>query len=276
MLIYSLKKINSCNYYIFVKKLQMKLYKIFLLFTVLLCLPISSFSWGKKGHELVAEIALKYLDKNTKKLVKKHLAGMTIQEAANWMDNIKKDKSYDKLKPLHYVNFEKDEVVKDHCCDNIISALNSCISKLKNHKELSNEEIKINLLYLFHLIGDLHQPLHIGYGIDKGGNTFQVNFNNNGTNLHSLYDTGIIEFKNVKLRQCLKESVYTQTEIDSVQQINVVKWSVETRKKLGDIYTVENNKISKEYVNLNLPIIKNQIHLAGIRLAGVLKQVFNS
>ena len=246
-----------------------------LLFVVLLFLfPNNSNSWGKKGHSLVAEVAFKYLDKNTKKIVKEYLDGMTIQEAANWMDDIKKDKKYDNLKPLHYVNFEKNEEVKEHCCDNILSALNGCIVKLRAYKKLSKEEVKTNLCYLFHLIGDLHQPLHIGYGSDKGGNNFQVNFNGKGTNLHSLYDSGIIEFKKLKLKQCLKDRAYSKIEIDAIQKIDVVKWSVASRMQLETIYEVKNNKISEDYVNENLPIIKNQIHLAGIRLAGVLEQVF--
>lgn len=254
----------------------MKFYKIFLLVTALLCLPSSSYSWGKKGHELVAEVAFKYLDKDTKKLVKKHLSGMTIQDAANWMDAIKKDKSFDNLKPLHYVNFEKGDVVKDHCCDNIISALNSCITKLKDHKNLSEEELKINLLYLFHLVGDLHQPLHIGYGHDKGGNTVQINFNGQGTNLHSFFDTGIIKYKKLRLRKCLKEQVYTKEEIIKIKNIDVVNWSIESRLFLEQIYAFENNKISEVYVNENLTVIKKQIHLAGIRLAGILENVFKN
>ena len=236
--------------------------------------PLNSYSWGKRGHALVAEIAFKYLDKDTKKLVKKHLNGMSIQDAANWMDKIKKNKSLDNLKPLHYVNFEKDEQVQERCCNNILSALNGCIKNLKNHKNLTAVEIKSNLLYLFHLIGDLHQPLHIGYGSDKGGNKFQVNFDGNATNLHSLYDTGIINYKNVKLKQCLNERVYTNTEINAIQEIDVIKWSIDSRKYLDTIYNVDNRKISDEYVNRNLPIIKSQLHLAGIRLAGILQHVF--
>ena len=251
---------------------------ITLLFTIafFVLIPSKSYSWGEKGHALVAEIAFKYLDNNTKKIVRKYLDGMSIQDAANWMDAIKKDKAYDKLKPLHYVNFEKDQIVKDICCDNIISALNTCITNLKNYKNLSDNEVKTNLFYLFHLIGDLHQPLHIGYGSDKGGNTFQVNFNGKGTNLHALYDYGIIEFKRVKLKQCLKERVYSTTEIDEIQKIDVVNWSVDSRKNLDKIYNVSNNKISEEYVNENVSIIKSQLHLAGIRLAGVLKNVFSN
>ena len=96
--------------------------------TILAIFPLKTFAWGKKGHEIVAQIAFKQLDKKTRKLIMSYLDGMTIEQAANWMDDIKKDHSYDKFKPLHYVNFEKGETVKDSCCDNIIHSLNSNIT----------------------------------------------------------------------------------------------------------------------------------------------------
>ena len=85
-------------------------------------------------------------------------------------------------------------------------------------EKLSKKEVKIKICYLFHLIGDLHQPLHIGYGSDKGGNSFQLTFNSKKTNLHGLYDYGIIEYKKLKLKKCLKETNYTTQQIDAIQQ----------------------------------------------------------
>ena len=59
-------------------------------------------------------------------------------------------------------------------------------------------------MLIFHLIGDLHQPLHTGYAIDKGGNTIEITSPYVGGNLHSVWDTQIIEYKNVTLDSCLQ------------------------------------------------------------------------
>lgn len=56
-------------------------------------------AWGKKGQALVSEAASNYLDNDTKKNVLRYLDGMTIEDASNWMDDIKDDKSYDYMKP---------------------------------------------------------------------------------------------------------------------------------------------------------------------------------
>ena len=67
------------------------------------------------------------------------------------------------------MNFKKGEIIKDDKSGkNIISVLNKTIKELQNYKSYSKEEVKIKLCFLFYLIGDLHQPLHVGNGSDKG------------------------------------------------------------------------------------------------------------
>ena len=241
----------------------------------LLIVPTKTFAWGSKGHALVAEVAFNYMNENTKKEVLKYLDGMTIQEAANWMDNVKKDHSYDFMQTYHYVNFEKGANVVETEGDNIIYQLNATIKDLQNKKNFTKEEINTKIKILFHLIGDLHQPLHVGYGEDKGGNQMQINYNFKGTNQHSLLDSGIIEYKKTTLQDCLNANTYSINEIRAIQSIDVVYWATGSRANLPQIYKTGGHKINEEYVGSSVPIIENQILKAGIRLAGVLNDVFN-
>jgi hypothetical protein len=240
----------------------------------LLIVPNKTLAWGSKGHALVAEVAFNYMDENAKKVVLQYLDGMTLQEAANWMDNVKNDHSYDFMRAYHYVNFDKGANVVESNGDNIIYQLNTTIKELQNKESLSKEQINTKIKILFHLIGDLHQPLHVGYGEDKGGNTMQINYNFRGTNLHSLWDSGIIEYARITLQDCLKANTYSINEIRALQNINVVNWATDSRINLVQIYKTSGNKINEEYVDSNVPLIENQILKAGIRLAGVLNVVF--
>jgi hypothetical protein len=242
----------------------------------LLISPSKTFAWGKQGHALVAEVAFNYLDENTKKEVLKYLDGMTIEDAANWMDNIKKDHSYDYMGAYHYVNFDNGATVEEKEGANIIYQLDTTIKALQNKKTLSKEEINTKIKILFHLIGDLHQPLHVGYGDDKGGNTMQINYNFKGTNLHAFWDFGIIESKNISLTDCLNVNKYSKKEIRALQNIDVVHWATDSRAYLPQIYSTGGSKINDDYVNTSVPIIENQILKAGIRLAGVLNEVFKN
>jgi S1/P1 Nuclease len=232
-------------------------------------------AWGKKGHDMVAEIAFKNLDRKTKKLVLESLDGLSIQEAANWMDDMRKDKNYNYMKSYHYINIDKGSEVEEVEGDNILYIVNKTIKELQHKQTLSKEEIRVKVLMLFHLIGDLHQPLHVGYGADKGGNSAQVNYLDKGTNLHALWDFGIIEGKNITLKQCLHANKYSKTEIEQLQEINVLNWAKESRNFLDRVYNTNGNIISDDYAIQNVPIITSQIQKAGIRLAGILRMVFN-
>ena len=58
----------------------------------------------------------------------------------------------------------------------------------------SLEDRRIALRFLIHFVEDLHMPMHVGDNNDKGGNRTQVRFFDRGTNMHSLWDSGMIEY----------------------------------------------------------------------------------
>ena len=74
---------------------------------IFMAMPSGVFAWGKIGHGLVAEVAFTMLDSNTKANVHKYLGSMTIEQAANWMDEIKNDHRNDFMKQWHYVNVDE-------------------------------------------------------------------------------------------------------------------------------------------------------------------------
>ena len=190
------------------------------------------------------------------------------------MDELRDDHSYDYLKPYHYVNFDKGVKVVNHEGDNIIFRLTQTIQELKNYNNLSNEDVKMKICIIFHLVGDLHQPLHVGFGTDKGGNTQQINYNGKGTNLHSFFDSGIINARNISLSDCLALNTYSKHQIKRLGKINTVKWAKESRSYLPTIYDYKSNVIPETYVDTQVPIIKKQLLHAGLRLAAVLTAIF--
>lgn len=248
--------------------------KFLIVCAIITLVTTNTYAWGKRGHELVAEVAFTHLDAKTKENVLKYLDGMSIELAANWMDNMRSNKQYDYLKPFHYVNFEKGTPASEISGDNIINILNKTYKDLDNIKDLSNDEIRTRLFYLFHLIGDLHQPLHVGYGDDKGGNKVQISFFGRGSNLHAMWDSDIIEYKGLTLAEVLQANTYSQNELLAVQQINTLQWANDSRKYLKNAYALSDAKINDFYIDTNYLIIKQQILKAGLRLAAVLEQYF--
>lgn len=243
-------------------------------FILLVFCSLKANAWSSKGHAMVAQVAFTYLDAATQKNVMSYLDGMTIEEAANWMDNIKDDRSYDYMKPWHYANFAEGKAVEIFEGANIMYQLDQTLKALKDKDKLSKAEIKLKILYLFHLIGDLHQPLHVGYGRDKGGNTVQLNYKEKGTNLHSFWDSGIIYYQNITLTDCLKAQTYSAAEVTNLQKMDVVAWGNDSRNLLVAVYDYKQAKVSDDYVKQSGALIEKQIHKAGIRLAGVLETFF--
>ena len=240
--------------------------------------PKNLFAWGKQGHALVAEIAYSFLDTNTRKAVLKGLDGMTVEDAGNWMDYMRSDHKFDFMKQWHYVNVEKGNLYEATKDDNILNALNTAIEKLKHKSTLSDEEIKRNLLIVFHLVGDLHQPLHVGYGSDKGGNDIQMVYGGHNSNLHRVWDTEIIEGESISINQCLLlYKNFDKSQIEMFKTINVEKWMNQPRALLGSVYAYPEDKvIDQAYIDKNKKIIEQQLLIAGIRLAAILQEVFKA
>ena len=250
-------------------------FTLVVIFFLLLSISTKTLAWGSKGHAYVVEVAFHYLDDTTKKIVMNYLDGMSIEKSGNWMDAIKSDHANDYMKPYHYIDIEKGgkEIPKG---DNIITALNRTLKELDNKNNMSREEIKRHILFLLHLIGDLHQPLHIGYPGDKGGNDIKLNFLGSDSNLHSVWDSGIIEHTNMLLSDILKVNTYTPEQQAAIQKINIIAWATQTRGYLKNVYAINDNKINEFYVDENAKIIKSQLLNAGLRLASVLQHYFHN
>ena len=142
---------------------------------------------------------------------------------------------------------------------------------------LCTDQVKTDLLVLFHLMGDLHQPLHTGYAIDKGGNTIQVTSPYVGGNLHSVWDTQIIEYKNITLDSCMQTySALDTAQVIEIKKINELKWMYSSRSLLDTVYSFQNDFLDKGYIDSNANVIKKQLVMGGLRLASLLSSLFGS
>lgn len=250
--------------------------KSLLFFLSLFIFQLNCMAWGAAGHKIVAKIAYSQLNAAQKDTLAKYLRGGSIEDASVWMDEIKADKSYDYQKPYHYINIDKDSVFNPADTANIIWELNRVVSELKNRQKYSKEHVEIDLKILIHLMGDLHQPLHVGYASDIGGNAVTVYYAASPTNLHHVWDTEIIN--EGVLGQPLdwaNASHLTADELASTKHIDFVGWLNDSRAKLNVIYDFKGNNLTHKYIAKNAPVVERQLLLGGLRLAEVLKEIFD-
>jgi hypothetical protein len=238
------------------------------------CATTRCLAWGADGHKLVARLAYSQLNQAVKDSLAKYLNGVSFEDASTWMDEVRSDKSYDYQTPWHYINIDKDSVY--HAADtNIVWALKKAIGELKDRSNYSKAQIGTDIKIIIHLMGDLHQPLHVGYASDKGGNDVKVFYDATSFNLHRVWDSEII--KDEVLGQSIdwgKMSQFTPEEWARIRKIDIVGWMNESRALLDTVYEFKGDNLTRKYAKKNAPIIEHQILLASIRLAAVLKDVF--
>ena len=253
----------------------MHLYKTLTLVIAVLYFHVNTFAWGSIGHKITATIAEQHMNARTKDSVAYFLNGTTMEDASKWMDELRSNHEFDYLKPLHYLNIEKGETFDPTSQGNIISELNKVIAELKDRKHHTKEETETNLKILIHLVGDLHQPLHVGYGSDKGGNTIHLTFLGESSNLHKVWDSEIIKAKHIYPKDCTKLlGRYSKDEIARLEQVNIIEWMNQGRALLPEVYAFNNDTIDQAYLDKTAPIVEKQLLLAGLRMATLLQEIF--
>jgi len=239
----------------------------------------SSEDWGRTGHRATGEIAEKHLTNKTRRAIKKLLGGESLAFVSTFADEIRSDERYKNMGPRHYVSFPFDKSYETHPKSergDIIVAIRACISVLKN-ENASKEDKIFNLKMLVHFIGDLHQPLHIGIADDRGGNLFQVLWFNEETNLHSVWDTQIIESYNMSYSELVANVTQLyEGQIRQIQQGSLMDWVNESRDLCKDVYanTESGENLEYKYMYKYVNVIRSQIQKGGIRLAGILNDLF--
>jgi hypothetical protein len=247
------------------------------LFTVLTSISIASFGWGRTGHHTIIDIAQNYVSISTFDSVNKYLTPDSWHATSTWMDELRGNSQFDYMRKWHYINVDKNQTYSPTIenGDNVVTQLDSAIYKLKNRRNLTPEQVKLNLRVLLHLMGDLHNPLHAGYGSDRGGNDVKVIFNGKSFNLHRIWDTEIIEtnpFAKDNIAYRLKKT--KKSELKPLTKGNATIWFMDARAALPTVYALSTDTITTEYLQQGHPVAENLLFVAGVRLGYTLNDIF--
>lgn len=245
--------------------------------------PISP-TWGATGHRVVGEVANSHLTRRAKKQIRKILGNESIAISSNWADFIKSDTAMKYIEPWHYINAPWNLNYTDFSAylqrDSIVDAftkLNFLISELKN-KDLSMVKKQMYLRLLIHIVGDIHQPLHVGRAEDLGGNKIKVFWFNESTNLHSLWDDKLIEFQKLSYTEYTANINHPTTEQRTIWQAQPMsEWLFESYQLADKVYksvTQPDQKLSYRYNYDHIEMLNGQLLKGGVRLAGLLNQIF--
>ncbi|MFD2515149.1 S1/P1 nuclease [Pontibacter locisalis] len=246
----------------------------------LLCLLLTSqaFAWGQNGHRAVGLVAEQHLSKKAKKKVMQLLEENTLAEVSVWMDDIKSDNAYDHTHDWHWVTVPDGQTYEEaekNPNGDIIAKIEEATKVLKSGN-LSKKEEQEYIKYLVHLVGDIHQPLHVGGGDDQGGNAVKVQWFYQPSNLHRVWDSEMIDGKNLSFTEIVRFlGEPTKSQIKQWQSETVRDWAKESMSYRDQVYNLpEDKKLGYRYAYENYDTVEKRLLQAGIRLAGLLNEIY--
>jgi len=233
--------------------------------------------WGSEGHQVVALIAEANLSPKTRSEVDRLLAlepGQSLASVSTWADEHRNPAT----SAWHYVNFPRNTcqyVAERDCPDGrcVVGAIDRQVEVLKSSE--SDERRLAALKYLIHFVADVHQPLHAGYAYDKGGNTFQLQAFMRGSNLHALWDSGIIKSLNEAtdaMAARLSRKAPSSADIEASAAIA----AEESCQIVGTPGYYPERRVGQDYIDRFTPVLEARLVLAGRRLARILNRTMDS
>ena len=259
--------------------LNMRL-KTFWIASVVLVSILPSFGWGQTGHRVVGEIATAQLKPCTEKKIAAILQGESLAMCSTWMDEVKSDKAYDHWDPWHYCTIGDHQSYAEAGTPSqgdILMKLDEITRELETKKFKHGGEANA-IKILVHLLGDLHQPLHVGRGDDKGGNDFKIKYFGKSSNLHRVWDSDLIDGTQLSYTEYSQHLLRTTTQdrVKQHQSGSYLDWANESKAlRMAGIYPpADLENLSYSYGYENYSRLEERLVQAGVRLAMVLNRIY--
>jgi len=270
----------------------MKLRHLFLSAAVAFAaLPTPALAWGKTGHRVVAKIADSQLSGLARAHIRELIGVESLDEASTWPDEMRSDPApfWQKTStPWHYVTL--NGLTYDHAPSegDALEAIERFRAVLMDPKA-SRADKQLALRFIIHLVGDLHQPLHVGKCCDRGGNEVKVRYFGKESNLHAVWDSALVDDQQLSFTEYaerLERHISAQDVIDwwTVRPKDWIDESARIRETVypdlpppssnGEATPAPLPDLSYPYVYKFTPVVNQRLSQAGVRLAAYLNALF--
>ncbi len=285
----------------------------------LLLNPAAAGAWGSNGHRITAKVAEDTLSDPARTAIRQLAGARSLPLLATWPDFIRSFKDWDCVKPWHFLTVEDgqdfDEAIDKEPeiggnCDkdlfkrlgmprNVVAAidffsdiLRGNTANVETFEELMRQShVKpykgstqlTALILVVHFVGDVHQPLHVGRGADRGGNSISDLWFDKLDHLHAVWDSGLIEQEKLSYTEFaafLEQDFADQPPVEFGEGPAAwAKESVAHRKQVYDFIDPRNPaanlpKLSYEYAAEQKDLLQQRLYWGGKRLGQLLNKVF--
>ena len=258
--------------------------RILLAAAAVLLSPAPAFAWGKTGHRVVAALADPQLSGLARAHVRELLGVESLDEAATWPDEMRSDPApfwQKTATPWHYVTLNGITYDRAPPEGDALEALARFTATLKDPKA-SLADKRLALRFIVHLVGDLHQPLHVGKCCDRGGNDVKVTWFGKPTNLHAVWDSALVDEEQLSFTELAAKLRRHTRPRDVIRwwDVNPRDWISESGELRDTLYPPPSGergepvKLSYDYVYRFTPLMEQRLKQAGVRLAAYLNAIY--
>jgi hypothetical protein len=264
--------------------------------------------WGANGHRIVAQVCENHLSASAMSRIQEIAGDEYLAEIANWPDYIKSEKQWKFADSWHYTTVNTDQTIdevkdfynSDSSINDAFEAIELMMAVLRGDDEATayfdqlidkNKAGRLNdsttataLAFLVHLVGDIHQPMHVGKNKDLGGNKITVLFFSEKTNIHAVWDTEIIEHERLSYTEFTKFiDKLSSSQVEEYQRQSMEEWALESIELREQIYNTIYDYTDREtglpsfswqYQHDFIPMVEERLLKAGVRLAGILNEIY--
>ncbi|WP_430460542.1 S1/P1 nuclease [Thalassolituus sp. LLYu03] len=243
--------------------------------SLLLTAPVHAFD--ASGHIAICELAWQRVSADTRDWLARTAAASPekrFSRGCAWPDEVRNERAFEHTKVWHYVNVSRSatSVLPGDCPASgcVVSAIDAMSQRL-----LARSDDWQALFFLGHFIGDLHQPLHVSYADDRGGNRTDVRLNGEKTNLHALWDGELLGPFKASAKASRWQQTLTQAPHPQWTQGSLLDWASESLSLTRDIYRQYQPKqsITTGYLSHYGPLLDERMQMAGVRLADTLERI---
>ena len=264
--------------------MKQKVIAAFFIVLMAASMPNPVHAWGQIGHRVVGQIADSYTSTKAKTAIKNILGTESIAMASTWADFIKSDSTYKYLDKWHYINTPKSltyaqyrDFIDRDTTPNAYNAIKFLTKELRN-KSLAKDKQQMYLRLLIHIVGDIHQPLHVSAEGTTGGNDIKVQWFRENSNLHRVWDSDLIEMQQLSYTEYAAYVNHsTPAERRNLQAAPLSQWLFESytiAQQLHDEIKEVNPRLGYRYNYDHIHQVNEQMLKGGIRLAGLLNDLY--
>ena len=248
---------------------------------LVLMAPAPGLAWGPNGHRIVGRIAANHLTTEAAVAVTSLIGPESLDQVSTWADEIRNDPNWQpplrNPTPWHYISIDDAETLETTARDpagDVLEAIGRFSAVLRD-PQAPRPAKQEALRFVVHFVGDVHQPLHVGRRADRGGNSVDVTLFGEKTNLHSVWDGGLIESEKLSFSELAAFIDHpTLEELRTWQSAAPADWVRESKAARDRIYKIGDGTLGYQYVFDHMPLIKRRLLQAGVRLAGLLDSIF--